>query len=159
MEQADNTRESMSDSERGAHEAFKALNKAANELIIGQHRLMERLLIALLSNGHLLVEGAPGLAKTTAIKVIADRIDAVHARFQVARNELEIAALRRLAAAESGREQPGRQLVEDEVHRCRVLQMNLAVAVVRRESRDVGRLLIEGPSFVGDSSHGDDADS
>jgi len=82
MEQADNTRESMSDSERGAHEAFKALNKAANELIIGQHRLMERLLIALLSNGHLLVEGAPGLAKTTAIKVIADRIEGDFHRIQ-----------------------------------------------------------------------------
>jgi MoxR-like ATPase len=57
-----------------AHEAFRALSAAANEHIIGQQRLMERLLIALLSNGHLLVEGAPGLAKTTAIKVIADRI-------------------------------------------------------------------------------------
>jgi len=66
----------------GAHEAFKSLNKTANELIIGQHRLMERLLIALLSNGHLLVEGAPGLAKTTAIKVIADRIEGDFHRIQ-----------------------------------------------------------------------------
>ncbi|MDT8321413.1 MAG: MoxR family ATPase [Xanthomonadales bacterium] len=69
-------------SESGVHEAFKALNFAANELIIGQHRLMERLLIALLSNGHLLVEGAPGLAKTTAIKVIADRIEGDFHRIQ-----------------------------------------------------------------------------
>lgn len=82
MEQAENTRESMSDSERGAHEAFISLNKAANELIIGQQRLMERLLIALLSNGHLLVEGAPGLAKTTAIKVIAERIEGDFHRIQ-----------------------------------------------------------------------------
>ena len=66
----------------GAHEAFKSLNQTANELIIGQHRLMERLLIALLSNGHLLVEGAPGLAKTTAIKVIADRIEGDFHRIQ-----------------------------------------------------------------------------
>jgi MoxR-like ATPase len=43
---------------------------------------MERLLIALLSNGHLLVEGAPGLAKTTAIKVIADRIEGDFHRIQ-----------------------------------------------------------------------------
>ena len=66
----------------GAYQAFKSLNKTANELIIGQHRLMERLLIALLSNGHLLVEGAPGLAKTTAIKVIADRIEGDFHRIQ-----------------------------------------------------------------------------
>ncbi len=66
----------------GAHEAFKSLNRTANELIIGQQRLMERLLIALLSNGHLLVEGAPGLAKTTAIKVIADRIEGDFHRIQ-----------------------------------------------------------------------------
>ena len=67
---------------QGAHEAFQSLSTVANELIIGQHRLMERLLIALLSNGHLLVEGAPGLAKTTAIKVIADRIEGDFHRIQ-----------------------------------------------------------------------------
>jgi MoxR-like ATPase len=76
-----NTRE-IPDIEAKAHDAFKVLNSAANELIIGQHRLMERLLIALLSNGHLLVEGAPGLAKTTAIKVIADRIEGDFHRIQ-----------------------------------------------------------------------------
>lgn len=65
-----------------AHAAFIRLSQAANELIIGQQRLMERLLIALLSNGHLLVEGAPGLAKTTAIKVIADRIEGDFHRIQ-----------------------------------------------------------------------------
>ena len=67
----------MSAAEQGAHQAFRSLNDAANELIIGQHRLMERLLIALLSNGHLLVEGAPGLAKTTAIHVLAARAEKV----------------------------------------------------------------------------------
>ena len=74
MEQEQNGTETPSTAERDAHKAFRALLDAANEQIIGQERLMERLLIALLSNGHLLVEGAPGLAKTTAIKVIADRI-------------------------------------------------------------------------------------
>ena len=68
--------------ETQAHAAFQALSVAANEQIIGQQRLMERLLIALLSNGHLLVEGAPGLAKTTAIKVIADRIEGDFHRIQ-----------------------------------------------------------------------------
>jgi MoxR-like ATPase len=65
-----------------AHAAFLQLKAVANQLIIGQERLMERLLIALLSNGHLLVEGAPGLAKTTAIKTIADRIEGDFHRIQ-----------------------------------------------------------------------------
>ena len=63
-------------------EAFRALSKVANELIIGQERLMERLVMALLCNGHLLVEGAPGLAKTTAIKVLAERIEGDFHRIQ-----------------------------------------------------------------------------
>jgi MoxR-like ATPase len=74
MEQDNKGARPVTPEERDAHQAFKVLQEAANVQIIGQHRLMERLLIALLSNGHLLVEGAPGLAKTTAIKVIADRI-------------------------------------------------------------------------------------
>ena len=63
-------------------QAFKALGKAVNELIIGQERLMERLTMALLCHGHLLVEGAPGLAKTTAIKVLAERIEGDFHRIQ-----------------------------------------------------------------------------
>ncbi len=82
MEQVENETKMTSEAELGAHQAFVSLSKVANELIIGQHRLMERLLIALLSNGHLLVEGAPGLAKTTAIKVIADRIEGDFHRIQ-----------------------------------------------------------------------------
>jgi len=82
MQQPDNTPNRESGSEQAAHEAFLNLSRAANELIIGQQRLMERLLVALLSNGHLLVEGAPGLAKTTAIKVIADRIEGDFHRIQ-----------------------------------------------------------------------------
>jgi len=65
-----------------AQEAFAALQVVANEKIIGQHKLMERLLMALLTNGHLLVEGAPGLAKTTAIKVLAERIEGDFHRIQ-----------------------------------------------------------------------------
>jgi MoxR-like ATPase len=82
MNDETNIAEPSSSLENSAHEAFRTLSAAANELIIGQHRLMERLLIALLSNGHLLVEGAPGLAKTTAIKVIADRIEGDFHRIQ-----------------------------------------------------------------------------
>ncbi len=66
----------------GEREAFATLSTAVNELIIGQERLMERLIMALLCHGHLLVEGAPGLAKTTAIKVLADRIEGDFHRIQ-----------------------------------------------------------------------------
>jgi len=50
--------------------------------IIGQTQLVNRLLIALLADGHLLVEGAPGLAKTRAIKVLAEGIEADFHRIQ-----------------------------------------------------------------------------
>ena len=50
--------------------------------IIGQDMLVDRLLIALLCDGHLLVEGAPGLAKTRAIKVLSDGIDSDFHRIQ-----------------------------------------------------------------------------
>ncbi len=50
--------------------------------IIGQEKLVNRLLIALLADGHLLVEGAPGLAKTKAIKTLADGIEGDFHRIQ-----------------------------------------------------------------------------
>lgn len=53
-----------------------------NEQIIGQPELSERLLIAILANGHLLVEGAPGLAKTKAIKTLSTGIEGDFQRIQ-----------------------------------------------------------------------------
>ena len=50
--------------------AFDRLRRHVGRQILGQAELVERLLMALLADGHLLVEGAPGLAKTTAIKVL-----------------------------------------------------------------------------------------
>ena len=50
---------------------FAALREQIGRAILGQRTLIDRLLIALLADGHLLVEGAPGLAKTTAIKQLA----------------------------------------------------------------------------------------
>ncbi len=50
--------------------------------ILGQPQLVERILIALIADGHLLVEGAPGLAKTKAIKTLADGIEADFHRIQ-----------------------------------------------------------------------------
>ena len=53
-----------------------------NKVIIGQKQMVERLLIGLLSNGHILLEGVPGLAKTLAIKSLANVIDAKFSRIQ-----------------------------------------------------------------------------
>lgn len=50
--------------------------------IIGQKSMVERLLIGLLANGHILLEGVPGLAKTLAIKTLADAVDAKFSRIQ-----------------------------------------------------------------------------
>ena len=53
-----------------------------NQQIIGQKHLIESLLIGLLSDGHVLLEGVPGLAKTKAIKTLASLIDAQFSRIQ-----------------------------------------------------------------------------
>ncbi|MEM7433480.1 MAG: MoxR family ATPase [Pseudomonadota bacterium] len=58
------------------------LEAHAQSLIIGQTHLINRMLVALLCDGHLLVEGAPGLAKTRAIKVLADSIEGDFHRLQ-----------------------------------------------------------------------------
>ncbi len=64
------------------HGAFRALRDSLSAEIVGQSALVERLLIALLADGHLLVEGAPGLAKTSAIRALAARLEADFARVQ-----------------------------------------------------------------------------
>lgn len=53
-----------------------------NRVIVGQRHLIDSLLISLLSNGHILLEGVPGLAKTLAIKTLAQLIDADFSRIQ-----------------------------------------------------------------------------
>jgi len=53
-----------------------------HQVIVGQKRLIESLLIGLLSDGHILLEGVPGLAKTLAIKSLASLIDAKYSRIQ-----------------------------------------------------------------------------
>ena len=53
-----------------------------DQVIVGQKHLVDSLLIALLSNGHILLEGVPGLAKTLAIKTLASLIDAKYNRIQ-----------------------------------------------------------------------------
>ncbi|MAM70606.1 MAG: AAA family ATPase [Gammaproteobacteria bacterium] len=59
-----------------------ALKDWLSQQIIGQEKLLDRLLIALLADGHLLVEGAPGLAKTKAIKTLSEGIEGDFHRIQ-----------------------------------------------------------------------------
>ena len=61
---------------------IQLLKEYINKKIIGQHDLVNKLLIALLADGHLLVEGAPGLAKTRAIKVLSDGVEGDFQRVQ-----------------------------------------------------------------------------
>ena len=65
-----------------AQTTFKLLLASLAEEIIGQQVLLERMLIALLAEGHLLVVGAPGLAKTTAVKALAKRLEGQFNRIQ-----------------------------------------------------------------------------
>ncbi|MCC8364152.1 MoxR family ATPase [Lysobacter sp. A6] len=74
--------DSRSDPPSRLHAAFATLRDQLSAEIVGQGALIERLLIALLADGHLLVEGAPGLAKTSAIRALAARLDAAFARVQ-----------------------------------------------------------------------------
>jgi MoxR-like ATPase len=58
------------------------LRDEVGRVIVGQHYMIDRLLIGLLSNGHILLEGVPGLAKTLAIKSLAQTINAKFSRIQ-----------------------------------------------------------------------------
>jgi MoxR-like ATPase len=58
------------------------INIEMRKVIIGQQHLIDGLLIGLLSDGHILLEGVPGLAKTLAIKTLANTIDAKYSRIQ-----------------------------------------------------------------------------
>jgi MoxR-like ATPase len=64
------------------HEVISELKNWLSQQIIGQEKLIDRLLIALLADGHLLVEGAPGLAKTKAIKNLSTAIEGDFHRIQ-----------------------------------------------------------------------------
>ena len=61
---------------------LELLNLEISKSIVGQKYMLERLMIALLSQGHILLEGVPGLAKTLAIKSLSDAIDTKFNRIQ-----------------------------------------------------------------------------
>ncbi|MEM9820249.1 MAG: MoxR family ATPase [Bacteroidota bacterium] len=60
----------------------ESLNTETAKVIVGQNHMIERLMLGLLSRGHVLLEGLPGLAKTLAIKTLATAIDAQFSRIQ-----------------------------------------------------------------------------
>ncbi len=63
-------------------QVIQRLKSELSKTIIGQDRVVDRLLIGLLSNGHILLEGIPGLAKTLIIKSLAAAIDGKFRRIQ-----------------------------------------------------------------------------
>ena len=61
---------------------IEALTMEIGKVIIGQDRVINRLLVGLLANGHVLVEGVPGLAKTLTVKTLAEAINTKFQRIQ-----------------------------------------------------------------------------
>src|SRR2546423_14430190 len=58
------------------------MREEIGKVIVGQRYLVDRLLVGLLANGHVLLEGVPGLAKTLSVKTLAQTIDASFSRLQ-----------------------------------------------------------------------------
>jgi len=69
-------------SDRAPRDAILELQKRVNQSVIGQGRVVERLVIALLANGNVLVEGLPGLAKTRAVKSLSANLESDFSRIQ-----------------------------------------------------------------------------
>ncbi|MGE5596163.1 MAG: AAA family ATPase [Hyphomicrobiales bacterium] len=65
-----------------ANRLFESAMFEIKRVIVGQEQMLERLLVALLSGGHLLIEGVPGLAKTLTVKTVADVLGGTFARIQ-----------------------------------------------------------------------------
>ena len=53
---------------------IEGVRQEVTKVMVGQDRLLDRMMIALIANGHLLLEGVPGLAKTTAVKTLAQAL-------------------------------------------------------------------------------------
>lgn len=81
MEQTVNIRE-LNDLIASKSSFLSMIRNGMDQRIVGQKHLVDSLLIALLCNGHVLLEGVPGLAKTLAIKTLASLVDAKYSRIQ-----------------------------------------------------------------------------
>ncbi len=72
----------IGDAVASASEPFRRLLEQVHRVVIGQEEMLRKMLIGLLSNGHILIEGVPGLAKTMAVSSMARGIDAKFQRLQ-----------------------------------------------------------------------------
>ncbi|MGZ5209574.1 MAG: AAA family ATPase, partial [Kaistella sp.] len=81
LHQAEDIRQ-LTEKVREQNYFFTLLKQEINKAIIGQEYMVDRLLIGLLGSGHVLLEGVPGLAKTLAIKTLADAVQGDFSRIQ-----------------------------------------------------------------------------
>jgi MoxR-like ATPase len=72
----------LTDQIRDQSDPFRRIVEQVNHVLVGQEKLVHRMLVGLLANGHLLIEGVPGLAKTTAVSSLAKAIDTGFQRLQ-----------------------------------------------------------------------------
>jgi MoxR-like ATPase len=77
-----NTISAINDKVKQEAAVINAIRAEAAKVLVGQTVLLDRLLIGILANGHILIEGVPGLAKTTAVKALAQTIQAKFQRLQ-----------------------------------------------------------------------------
>src|ERR1700761_1849497 len=75
-------RPSEPDPAREAHDALETALFEIKRVIVGQEAMLERVLVALLAGGHVLLEGVPGLAKTLTVKTVADVLGGSFKRLQ-----------------------------------------------------------------------------
>src|SRR6201994_1291854 len=75
-------RPSEPDPARAAHDGLETALFEIKRVIVGQEAMLERVLVALLAGGHVLLEGVPGLAKTLTVKTVADVLGGSFKRLQ-----------------------------------------------------------------------------
>ena len=63
-------------------ESINAIKKEVGKVIVGQEKMIDQLLVAILSNGHVLIEGVPGVAKTITAKLLAKTLNIDFSRIQ-----------------------------------------------------------------------------
>lgn len=78
----DTTIKEVNEKVKEGKELLQGLTREIGKVIVGQQYLVERLLIALLADGHILIEGVPGLAKTLSVRTLAQSIDTKFQRIQ-----------------------------------------------------------------------------
>ncbi|MDY6822990.1 MAG: MoxR family ATPase [Thermodesulfobacteriota bacterium] len=74
--------EELKDRVTDAHSIISRIRQEMGRVVVGQNDLIDGLLVGLFTKGHILIEGVPGLAKTSAVKALADTIDASFKRIQ-----------------------------------------------------------------------------